>query len=159
MATIGELIINLNANTASFVTELDRVKNLSFSTAKQVERSFSLIGTAALGMISVAAAAFAVGIDKTAEWEVHILHLAQSAGTSVESMSGLAFAAKMMGLEVDQIAKALERFDKQMLQAQLGNAKAAQNMSMLGIDPKLIKTSHDALPLLADHFSKRPDEA
>ncbi len=159
MATIGELIINLNANTASFVTELDRVKNLSFSTAKQVERSFSLIGTAALGMISVAAAAFAVGIDKTAEWEVHILHLAQSAGTSVESMSGLAFAAKMMGLEVDQIAKALERFDKQMLQAQLGNAKAAQNMSLLGIDPKLIKTSDDALLLLAEHFSKLPDGA
>ena len=159
MPTIGELIINLNANTASFVTELDRVKNLSFDTAKQVERSFSIIGTAALGMISVAAAAFAVGIDKTAEWEVKILHLAESAGTTTETMSGLSFAAKMMGLDIDTVAKAMERFDKQLLQAQLGNAKSAQNMSMLGIDPKLIKTSDDALMLLADHFAKLPDGA
>src|SRR5260370_24475902 len=98
MATIGELIINLNANTASFVTQLDRVKNLSFDTAKQIERSFSIIGTPALGMVSVAAAAFAVGIQKTAELEVHVLHLAESAGTTTETMSGLSFAAKMMSL-------------------------------------------------------------
>src|SRR2546429_9953742 len=157
MPTIGELIINLNANTASFVTELDRVKNLSFDTAKQVERSFSIIGTAALGMISVAAAAFAVGIDKTAEWEVKILHLAESAGTTTETMSGLSFAAKMMGLDIDTVAKAMERFDKQLLQAGTGNAKAGQNLSMLGIDPAQIKTSDDALKQLADHFSKLPD--
>src|SRR2546421_11210154 len=98
MPTIGELIINLNASTAAFVTELERVKNLSFDTAKQVQRSFNLIGTAALGMVSVAAGALAVGIEKTAEWEVKILHLAESAGTTVETMSGLSFAAKMMGL-------------------------------------------------------------
>src|SRR6266576_6329916 len=159
MPTIGELIINLNANTASFVTELDRVKNLSFDTAKQVERSFSVIGTAALGMISVAAAAFAVGIDKTAEWEVHILHLAQSAGTTTETMSGLSFAAKMMGLDIDRVATAMERFDKQLLSAQLGNAKAQQNMLLLGIDPKTIKTSDDALLQLADHFAKLPEGA
>src|SRR5436309_13722212 len=153
MATIGELIINLNASTAAFVTELERVKNLSFETSKQIQRSFSLIGTAALGMVSVAAAALAVGIQKTAEWETHILHLAQSAGTSVEPMSGLSFAAKMMGLEVDEVAKALERFDRQLLQAQLGNAKSAQNMSLLGIDPATIRTSDDALKQLADHFA------
>jgi hypothetical protein len=110
-------------------------------------------------MVSVAAAAFVVGIQKTSEWEVSILHLAQSAGTSVETMSGLSFAAKMMGLEISQVAQAMERFDKQLLQAQLGNAKAGQNMSMLGIDPKQIKTSDDALLLLADHFAKLPDGA
>src|SRR5213594_1691628 len=124
MATIGELIINLNANSASFVTELERVKNLSFETSKQIQRSFSIIGTAAMGMVSVAAAALAVGIEKTAEWEVRILHLAQSAGTSVETMSGLSFAAKMMSLDINQVAKAMERFDKQVADARAGSAKA-----------------------------------
>lgn len=157
MATIGELIINLNANTASFVTQLDRVKNLSFDTAKQVERSFALIGTAALGMVSVAAAAFAVGIQKTAEWEVHILHLAQSSGMSTEALSGLSYAAKMMGLDIDQVAKAMERFAKQVVLAQAGNAKAGQRIGALGIDPAAIKTSDDALMKLAEHFSKMPD--
>src|SRR5712664_2762197 len=112
MATIGELIINLNANTAAFVTELNRVRNISFDTAKQVQRSMDILATAAVGMISVAAGAFAEGVNKTAEWEVHILHLAQAAGTSTEAMSGLSFAAKMMGLDIDDIAKSLERFDK-----------------------------------------------
>ena len=153
------MIINLNASTAAFVTELERVKNLSFDTATQVQRSFSLIGTAALGMLSVAAGAFAEGINKTAEWEEKILHLSESAGTTTEAMSGLSFAAKMMGLEIDQVASAMERFDKQLLQAQLGNAKSAQNMSLLGIDPSQIKTSDDALKALADHFAALPDGA
>jgi hypothetical protein len=159
MATIGELIINLNASTAAFVTELERVKNLSFDTAAQVQRSFSLIGTAALGMLSVAAGAFAEGVNKTAEWEVHILHLAESAGTSTEAISGLSLAAKMMGLDIDTVAKALERFDKQLLQAGAGNAKSQQNLSLLGIDPAQIKTSDDALKQLADHFAAMPDGA
>ena len=159
MSTIGALVINLNASTAAFVTELNRVKNLSFDTAAQVQRSFSLIGTAALGMASVAAGAFAIGIQKTAEWEVHILHLAESAGTSVEAMSGLSYAAKMMDLDIDRVATALERFDKQVLAMQAGNQKAAQNLSLLGIDPAQIKTSDDALMQLADHFAKLPDGA
>jgi hypothetical protein len=157
MATIGELIINLNANTASFVTDLNRVKNLSFDTAAQVQRSFSLIGTAALGMISVAAGALAVGITKTSEWEAHLGHLAQASGMTVESLSGLSYAAKLMGTDIDAMALALERFDKQLIAAQLGNKKAEQNMSLLGIDPAAIKTSDQALMLLADHFSKMPD--
>ncbi|MCU1242391.1 MAG: hypothetical protein JWO71_3117 [Candidatus Acidoferrum typicum] len=159
MATIGELIINLNASTAAFVTELERVKNLSFDTAAQVQRSFSILGTAAVGMIGVAAGAFAEGVTKTVEWETHILHLAQSAGTSTEAISGLSLAAKMMGLEIDQVASALTKFDKQLLQAQLGNAKAQQNLSLLGLDPSQIKTSDDALLQLADHFAKLPDGA
>lgn len=157
MATIGELIINLNASTASFVTELERVKNLSFDTAKQVQRSFSLIGTAALGMLSVASAAFVEGVKKTVEWEVHLLHLSQSSGMTVESLSGLSLAAKMMGIEIDQVGLAMERLDKQLIASQLGNKKAQQNMSLLGIDPAAIKTSDQALMLLADHFSKMPD--
>lgn len=159
MATIGELIINLNASTAAFVTELNRVKNLSFDTAAQVQRSFSIIGTAALGMLSIAAGAFAEGINKTVEWEVHILHLAESAGTTTEAISGLSLAAKMVGLDVDQIASALERFDKQLLAAGAGNAKAQQNLSLLGIDPAQIKSSDDALKQLADHFAAMPDGA
>lgn len=156
MATIGELIINLNASTAAFVTELERVKNLSFDTAKQVERSFNLLGTVAVGMIGIAAGAFAEGINKTVEWEVHILHLAQAAGTSTEAMSGLSLAAKMMGLDIDQIAKAMERFDKQVLAAQAGNVKAGQNMSILGIDVAGLKTSDEALMKLADHIAAMP---
>src|SRR5260370_1403094 len=144
MATIGELVINLNCNTASFVTELNKVKNLSFDTAKQVERSFSLIGTAALGMISVAAAAFVEGINKTVAWESHILHLAQSSGVSVEALSGLSYAAKLMGIEIDAVAQAMERFDKKLVLAGTGNAKAIQQMSLFGIDPATIKTSDEA---------------
>jgi hypothetical protein len=157
MATIGELIINLNANTASFVTDLNRVKNLSFDTATQVQRSFSLIGTAALGMIGTFAGAMVGMVDHTVELETHILHLASASGMSVEAMSGLAFVAKMFGMEVDSIASAMEKFDKQLIAAQLGNAKANQNMSLLGIDPASISTSDQALVQLSAHFAAMPD--
>jgi hypothetical protein len=157
MATIGELIINLNASTAAFVSELNKVKNLSFDTATQIQRSFTLIGTAALGMLGTFTGALAGMVDHTTELETHILHLATASGMSVESMSGLAFVAKMFGLEVDQIASAMEKFDKQLVAAQLGNAKASQNVSLLGIDPAAITTSDQALIQLSAHFSAMPD--
>ena len=157
MATIGELIINLNASTAAFVTELERVKNLSFNTSAQIQRSFSLIGTAALGMLGTFAGAMVEMVGHTVELETHILHLAAASGMSVESMSGLAFVAKMFGMEVDTVASALEKFDKQLVAAQLGNKKAEQNMSLLGIDPATITTSDQALMKLSQHFSEMPD--
>src|SRR5579859_6975341 len=153
MATIGELIINLNASTAAFVTELNRVKNLSFSTATQIQRSFTLLGTAALGMLGTFALSLGAMVDKTTELETHILHLAESSGVTVETMSGLAFAAQMMGMNVDQVAVAMERFDRTMINAQLGIKQSVVTMGLLGIDPKTITTSDDALKILADHFA------
>src|SRR5260370_33215728 len=152
MATIGELIISLNANTASFVTELERVKNLSFDTAKQVQRSFAIIGSAALGMISTAAGAFAVGIQKTAEWEVSIFHLAQAAGTSTETMSGLSYAAKMMSIDIEHVAVAMEFFAKNLYAFGTGTSKGAikKVFEEIGLDPSPIKISDDALRKCAD---------
>src|SRR6202158_3534898 len=159
MATIGELIIDLKANTASFVTDLNRVKNLSFETATQVQRSFSIMGTVGLGMVTAFAGGMAAAMEKTAQWEVHMLHLAQSTGVTVQTMSGLSHVAKMMEIDIDKVAIAMARFDKQLLSAQQGNKKATSMMETLGIDPKGIKTSDDALMLMADHFSKMKDGA
>jgi hypothetical protein len=159
MATIGELIINVKADTAAFAGDLTRVKNVSFDTASQIQRSFQIIGAAAIGMIGTFGAGMAAMIDKAAEFETHVLHLSESAGVTTETMSGLGFAAKMMGLNMDDVAKAMERFDKQLLQAQMGKSSAVDLMKTLGIDPVQIKTSDDALKLLADHFAAMPNGA
>src|ERR1700732_1086120 len=126
MATIGELLINIKAGTASFVTDLNRVKNLSFETAAQTARSFTIIQAAPLGRLGAVAAGMAFAIDKTVAFETHILHLAQSAGTSTETMSGLAFVAKMVGMNVDEVALAMERFDKKLLG--IGTNKATADL-------------------------------
>lgn len=157
MATIGELIINVKAGTASFAGDLTRVKNLSFDTASQIQRSFSIIGTAAVGMLAAFGASMAAMVDKTTEFEVHILHLSESAGVTTETMSALSFASKMLGLDVDQVAKAMERFDKQVVAAQQGKGAAIDIMKTLGIDPATLKTSDEALALVAKHFAQMPD--
>lgn len=157
MATIGELIINLKADTASFAGDLTRAKNLSFDTAAQIQRSFTILGAAAVGMVTAAAGAMVAVIDKTAEFDTHILHLSESAGVTTETMSGLAFAAKQLGMNADEVAQALERFDKQLVGAQQGNTASLSLMDKLGIDPAQIQTSDQALMKLADHFSVMPD--
>lgn len=160
MATIGELIINLNASTAAFVTELNRVKNLSFDTATQIQRSFSLIGTAAIGMLGTFTVSLGAMVDKTTELETHILHLAESSGVTVATMSGLSFVASMFGMQVDQIALAMERFDKNLLLIQSGSGgTSALKEVFAGIDPAAIKQSDDALKLIADRFAAMPDGA
>lgn len=157
MATIGELIINIKAGTAAFAGDLSRVKNLSFDTSKQIERSFQIMGTAAVGMLAVFGAAMVEMVNKTTEFEVHVLHLSESAGVTTETMSALSFAAKLVGVDVDQVGLAMERFDKQLLLARQGKGQAIDLMKRLGIDPTQIVTSDEALDQIAKHFGTLGD--
>jgi hypothetical protein len=116
----------------------------------------SILGAAAVGVLGAIAVGTIAAIDKTVEFETHILHLAQSAGTTTETMSGLAFTAKMVGVNGDEAALAMERFDKK-LQGVGTNKATADLMAQFGIMAGTLQTSDQALMKISDRFSTMPD--
>lgn len=67
MPKICEPIINLNANTAAFASDIKKIFDLPFSSAKHIEKSFQVIGGAMLGAACTVAAATASMVAQTAD--------------------------------------------------------------------------------------------
>src|SRR5260370_7678670 len=70
--TIGSLLVDLRASTAAFAKDLDKAQQLSFNTAKQIERSWNIIGTAIAGAASAAAGALVRGNHQNIHWEAQL---------------------------------------------------------------------------------------
>jgi hypothetical protein len=165
MATeIGELVVQLKASTAQFSSDLQVAHAQTIASIGGMQSAVDLLGQSftRLGeLVTVSAVTYAAGLavplDKITEWEVKMGHLAESAGTSVETMSQLAFASKMLGLDIDQVGGAMEKFDKNLLSLQTGSGSKAFKEIMKGIDPASIKDSDQALKIFADRFAAMPD--
>jgi hypothetical protein len=127
------------------------------------------LGVLKAGLFGVAGAATAVvgGITAlvahTAAGAVAMGRLAQSAGVSVESFSGLAFAAKTAGISQESLAGSLEKMSKSAFAAATGPAKAVTAYSRLGIAVKdangEIRPTGDLLKDVASKSQSMPDGA
>jgi hypothetical protein len=158
MATIGELIIKLKASTASFVQDLDRVKNLSFSTAQQCGRSFQIIGAAAVGVIGTLAALTARSLETSVKMAADMEHTAEKVGMTVEAFSGLSFAAKNVNIDQEQLSLGLARLAKNAMMASEGSKMQATAFKAIHVS--VTDAHHALLPMMdlilsvADRFAK-----
>jgi len=59
--------------------------------------------------------------------------MAQRTGVAVESLSALRSVAKMSGTNMDDVATAMQKLSRNMVEAQSGSGKTAEAMKMLGI--------------------------
>lgn len=117
-------------------------------------------GLAAVAALDVAAIGLAISATEGA---AKMLLLAQSAGVTVETFSSLAFAAKMVGIDQDTLAKSLEKFDKAMLKTATSAPGTATAFTRLHIAVKdadgQMRETQDVFGDVAEKFSKMQDGA
>lgn len=114
MATVGELVVNLRAATASFSQDLDKAKYLSFDTANQIQRSFARVGTAIAAELATGAAAITAFTAKSIDMVAQIADAGAKTGISSEQFSVYAYAAEKTGVDVDSLSRALVIMDKNL---------------------------------------------
>ena len=146
--------ISAAGNTASFA-----MKNLN-SLGGAMGSLASLgagaaAGAAALGISALGLAAHA------AEGAAKMYELAQSTGVAVPTLSGLSFAAKAVGVDMETLATGLERMSKSAFAAATAPAGATNAYSRLGISVRdaagNIRPAEDLFLDLAHKFSDMPD--
>lgn len=78
-------------------------------------------------------------------------------GLSTEAFSEYAYAAKLSGLEVGDLGKAIAKTSGLLVDAQQGQKSAVELFQRLKLDPKGIKDTDQLLQSLAERFSQMPD--
>lgn len=90
---------------------------------------------AALGIVGAATGVAVIGLAAhAAETAEKLYSLSQATGVSVETLSGLSQVAKINGIEVEQLAKGLERMGKSAFAAAEAGPKTKNAYRELGIE-------------------------
>jgi len=130
---IGNISISLSAETASFQAGMEKASQVALNSSKNIERSFTMMGTAIAAATGAAIGALGLLIDKTEEVVHGMARMAAQSGTSIESFSKLAYAAKLAGMPVDGMASILTRISHSAFAAASGNKQAAAAYRELGV--------------------------
>lgn len=132
-ATLGQLVVQLAADTARFQDDLGRAAQVAGRSAGQIKDSFSSAMTALTLEASAAATAvtavFLSGISSAEDAG----KLAQQVGVSVDSLTRLQFAAKSVGVPIEALDTGLKQLQRTAALAAGGNKQAEQDFSALGI--------------------------
>lgn len=159
--TIGELLVNLRASTASFAKDLDKAQQLSFNTSREIERSFKILGAATAGAFTATATAIAALVDHSITAAAEMNRLSQSTGLSVEQFSGLAYAAKLSEVGTGQLSKGLvilsKNLEKSNLQTLEGKAAHSALATLFRGNIPVFKSTDEAFLAIADRLSRLPD--
>lgn len=121
---------------------------------------FTGLGTAFKGLaVAAGAMKFLDAVTSVMELGAEMAHLSDRTGVTVETLSTFRAAGKMVGIDIETIAKSFGKFDVATSKAQTGNKEAAAAFRTLGISVQdLKKLSPDELILrTADAFSKMED--
>ena len=154
---VGTLTIDLKANTASFSESMDKMSRLSAKSAEDIKRSLEKIGKAGLLLVTGLAAGTAALIETSISTIGSLSRLSQAAGTTVEKFSLLAYAARISHVEVEDLAKGMEKLAKSSFAAQNGNGGLDRIFARLGLSVadsnKHLKDTSDLFGEVAVKFS------
>ena len=131
--TLGNLVVNLRANTASFIKSMDQSRTKSTALGVAIGAMGAQIGAAFLRMGKQAAVALPnliLGSIKAAD---QMAKLSQGVGVSVEALSGLGFAAKLSGGDIETLGKGLKNLAGRALDVKQGLTESKRTFKALGI--------------------------
>jgi hypothetical protein len=131
---IGSISISLTAETSSFQTNMDKASQIALNSSRNIERSFTIMGTAIAAATGSAVGALSLLIDKTQDAVFSMQRMAQQAGTSLETFSKLSYAAKVAGMPTDQLAVIMDRLAHSQYLAAGGSLEQAAAFKALGVN-------------------------
>jgi anion-transporting ArsA/GET3 family ATPase len=155
---VGTLLISMQADLARLSADMGKATKTVDDAMGRIKRSAD-IATKALGLIGVGVSVGALSnlVKRTADFADGMGKAAQKAGTTVEALSGLAYAGELADVGLEQIQTGLGQLSQKLEAAKGGSKEAAELFAKLKLDPKNFKDSAEALAAIADRFAAMPD--
>lgn len=158
---IAALVVSLKAETASFASGMQRASRITLGTAKDIERSLGIIAKASAAAAIAVAAGTAAMVKASLETADKMYKLSQQTGVNIETLSGLSHAAKLSGVDIDSLATALGRLNRNLFDAAGGKGDAAAAFKTLGINVRdasgQLKSGDAVLGEIAEKFAQFKD--
>jgi hypothetical protein len=163
VATLGSLVVSLEANTAKFSSDLGRAVTMAEASMNQISkvvgRTQQAFAMLAGGIGAYQAVAFVSNVIKgTASLE----GLRAETGLSVTALSALENEGARVGFGLDQATQAFDRMQKQAAAAVGGNKTSTAAFAAIGISAQQLAAGlkdPDALLItVAEHLEKYADD-
>lgn len=138
MATLGSLVVSLEANMARFESDLGKAANVAEQAMARISKVSDAAAVAAKGAVAALAAGFTInafksGIEGAIDAAAELDHLSQKTGATVEALSGLKSVAKLSGTGLEEVGKGLQKLSKAMYEAAAGNQQVQAQFQALGL--------------------------
>jgi len=169
MATVGQLVINLEARTDKLQRELNKAKSMlkrtgrnmeevgndAARTERKVSKAFARMSVGAGGLstrivatsramkgLAIAGAAALGGsfVSRTIATTDALGKMAGRLGVNVEALQKLTFAASQSGVSQKALERAMQRTIRKAQEAADGNKQMAANFAALGVSIKQLQT-------------------
>lgn len=161
MARVGRLFVDLLARTASFESGLDKSRRKSRKFSKGVTADLKKVGIGFAALGAAAAVGLGVLVKKSIDAADNLSKLAQKTGISVESLSGLAFAADQSGIDLETLSARMVNLARRAKEGDRGVLSYRQAFDKLGISLRdnngQLKGTEELLLEVADSFSQMED--
>jgi len=159
MATVGSLFINVKARTAAFSKKMKSVRGTIGRLAKgfvNIGKKVALFGAAMAGIAVVALVAMTKAGLESVDM---VTKLARAMNTSAEGIITLQHAAKLGGVSIEKMDKAIGKMFKNVGEAQMGLGMAKSSLDKLGLSADaLAKLEADAMfGAISEKLSKMTD--
>lgn len=178
MATLGNLVVRLEASTAKFESALDKAAHLAQVRMKEIHEAadrvaeglkklderFLGVGEAAKGLAAAAVAGGLVELMKgSLEAADKMGKMAQKTGVSVESLSRLSAAARLSDVDTESLAKGMGKLSQSISAASAGTGAQAHAFEALGIRVRdahgNLKNADTIMAEVSDKFAGMQDGA
>ncbi len=171
---IGALHAHMSAGHAEFRQGMVKAREAVRTNAAQMRRAMDGVGKSFGGVIgnlslfrrltlAAGVTAFAALVKSAINTADQIGKTAQALGVTTESLSTMAFAAKLAGVELPTLSRGMRHLNEQAVAAAEGTGQARHAFAAMGIELRTqegsIKTSDTLLRELADQFAGMADGA
>lgn len=141
MANIGALVVDLQANSARFVQEMEKARAASERAAAGMQRGLDSAKRAFEGVQRAAnllAGALGIGaigafISNAMRLAGELADVAQTLGLSTDALQAWRYAASQSGVSAEQLDQALTKFSDTLNNASRGNDEAIRTFQRLNI--------------------------
>ena len=151
----GSIVIDLLMKTGSFETDTKRAEK----ALKEFEKTATQWGKTIAGAATVATVALGYMVKQSIDTMDSMYKLAQTTGTTVEELSGLAYAAQLAGTNQEQLGSGLVKLAKNMSEARQAAGDTRTAFEALGISVGSLETAtvKDTLLTIAEKFEGYAD--
>lgn len=151
----GSIVIDLLMKTGSFETDTKRAEK----ALREFEKTATQWGKAVAGAATVATVALGYMVKQSIDVMDSMYKLAQTTGTTVEELSGLAYAAQLAGTNQEQLGSGLVKLAKNMSEARQAAGDTRTAFEALGISVGSLETAtvKDTLLTIAEKFEGYAD--
>lgn len=156
MSDIAKLTVALYANSAQFVSELDKSQKKAQTWSSKVSSGFNVAAKTVAAASVAAAGSLMVLYNQQSEWIDQTAKHADTLGITTEALTQFRHAAELTGVGSKNLDTSLQRMTRRIAEAAAGTGEAKDALEELGVSAQQLNTvtPEEQMYVLADAFAQ-----